>query len=81
MFVGIKTHYVYGISGNELPPPCKEVNKTAYILDVAMRHEAMDLMKDMVMPLRVAADRTEPESYSQRDGYSWEVIKVEDYVQ
>ena len=74
MFVGIKIQYVYGISGNELPPPITKTIKTAHLIDVDTKDEAMEVMKEMVLPLRQASKDSKP--YSAPDGYDWEVIKI-----
>ena len=77
MFVGIITHYIYGISGNELPPRVKNRIKTAELIDVKTRIEALTIMADKVLPLRKEASK-HCEPYSLPDGYDWEVIKLKD---
>ena len=75
MFVGITTHYIYGTSGNELPPSAKEITKYAEVIDVETWQEAMDIMKKNVLPLRREAERNY-KPYSSPDGWDWEVIAL-----
>ncbi len=75
MFVGITKHIIYGVSGNELPPPVKECSKSAELIDVETYKEAMDIMAGKVLPLRREAERNN-RPYSSPDGYEWEVISL-----
>ena len=76
MFVGIKTHTIYGISGNELPPKPVDSKVTAILIDVESHEEALAIMKDKVLPLREAAAKI-CEPYSAPDSWSWSVIELE----
>lgn len=76
MYVGIITHIVYGTSGNELPPPAKQIVKAAQLIDVETAEEAMAVMAEKVLPMRREADK-HCEPYSYPDGYTWEVIKLD----
>ena len=78
MYVGITTHSMYGISGNELPPPVKSRTRVACLLDVETFEEANQIMMDKVLPMRHAAERADIRPYSQADGYEWEAIIVSD---
>lgn len=81
MFVGIITHTIYGISGNELPPGAVGTVKTAEIIDVDTIKEAFGIMAHKVIPLRnAAAERylKEKNQYTSVDRYDWEVIKLLD---
>lgn len=75
MFVGITIHFTYGISGNELAPPVKNCIKTAKLIDVKTKEEALNIMAEKVLPLRRAAEKI-CEPYSSPDGYDWEVIEL-----
>lgn len=75
MFVGITKHYIYGVSGNELPPPVESCIKYAELIDVKTYQEAYDIMAKNVLPLRREAERNH-KPYSSPDGWDWEVISI-----
>jgi hypothetical protein len=77
-YVGIEIHTVYGISGNELPPPVDEVNKTAWILHTENRQEAFQMMADIVLPKRAAEQRKFVAPCHVHDGYDWEIVELAD---
>ena len=77
MFVGIKTHTIYGISGNEIPPKSVGGKTTAILIDVETKEEALEIMKAKVLPLREAAAKI-CDPYSASDGWSWSVIELEE---
>ncbi len=75
MFVGITKHYVYGTSGNELPPPVIKCVQYAEVIDVDTFDEAYEIMAKNVLPLRREAQRNF-KPYSAPDGWDWEVISI-----
>ena len=75
MFIGITKHYIYGVSGNELPPPVKKCIKYAEVIDVETYQEAYDVMAKNVLPLRREAERNN-RPYSSPDGWDWEVVSL-----
>lgn len=75
MFVGIKIQYIYGTSGNELPPPVIRTTRTGHLIHVDTIEDAMDYMQDMVLPLRKEAVKV-CEPYSWSDGYDWDVVRI-----
>ncbi len=87
MFVGIITHTIYDISGNELPLGAVGTVKTAQLIDVDTIKEAYGIMAHQVIPLRQAASDRYLEAAAEQylnkkiinssvDRYDWEVIKM-----
>jgi hypothetical protein len=77
-YVCIFTRYIYGHSGNELPPPVENtVSRGILSVDGESEEEFRRRMTTFGMLLRSEVDQT-PRPYSAPDGWDWAIHQMWD---
>jgi len=76
-FICRVNRYIYGYSGNEIPPRVETTETFMYHSQPNEDRETFaKRMSELVLPYREAANAQPRRYYSERDGWSWEIIDI-----